>query len=199
MKDNLLKGMKKVRWGVAFKTFGSSHHTLIGLLVEWWIDHGYGRNRYALDEGCTFKFREQGEGPKRCDAVLVESDNARGIVEVEGSGHKETINKMRKFFRSAELKDLEFGIFLAYPTNGSDRDGFNFEIPLEKMIEQGKKITKKVKSIKLVMLFLEKKYEFFNKGHLRLKNIYYRGTPTKVRGVILRNGLVSCKLRTIWP
>jgi len=200
MKDNLLKSLKKVRWDIAFKTFGSSHHTLIGLLVEWWIAHGYGRNRYVLDEGCTFKSHKKGKGSKRCDAVLVEgNDNARGIVEVEGSGHNKTIKKMRKFFQSTRFKNLEFGIFLAYPTNSSARDGFYFECDSKKMIEQGKKITKKIKKTKLVMLFLEKEYESFDKEHLRFISSYYRGTPKKVLGTILCNGLEICKLTTIWP
>ena len=199
MKDNLLKDLKKVKWDVAFKTFGSMHSTLIGLLVEWWIVHGSGRNRHALEEGCTFKYHKKGMGSQRCDAVLLEGDdNARGIVEAEGSGHKETINKMGKFFRSTRFGDLKFGIFLAYPTANSAQKGFYFEYDRKKMIERGKKITKKIKSVKLIMLFLEKEYEACNKKHFRSMNPFYRGTLKEVSGVILCEGSEICELQTIW-
>lgn len=193
MKNNLLTGLRKVRWDVAFKTFGSNHSTLIGLLVEWWIVHGYGRNRYALESGCTFKSHKQGKGSKRCDAVLVEGDNAQGIVEVEGSYHKKTLRKMEKFFQAgSEWKSLKFGIFLAYPTYASgqkEKRNFCFEYPEKKLFEIGQKISAKSPNKSLAVLILEKRYERIKSG-LRSRIDYYKGKPVRIYGKLFLNGKI---------
>jgi hypothetical protein len=49
------------------------------------------------------------------------------------------------------------------------------------------------------MLFLEKKYEAFNKNSLRSLNNFYKGTPYKLSGVMISNGFIRNKLQQIWP
>jgi len=34
---NMLECLRNVRWDTVANTYGSSHATLIGLLVAWWI------------------------------------------------------------------------------------------------------------------------------------------------------------------
>ncbi len=34
---NMLECLRNVRWDTVANTYGSSHATLIGLLVDWWI------------------------------------------------------------------------------------------------------------------------------------------------------------------
>lgn len=195
MNDNLLKSLQNVKWKVAFKTFGSNHSTLIGLLVDWWISTDSHGSRFVLDEGCTFRYHRKGKGSTRCDAVLLEGDSAKGIVkgivEVEGSRHGETIKKMGKFFQArSEWKTLKFGIFLAYPTYAAgqkEKRHFDFYPCEKKLFELGKKISAKSPEKKLVILILEKKYERIESG-LRSKNDYYKGTPIKVYGKLFLNG-----------
>ncbi len=198
---NLLKSLQNVKWGVAFKTFGSSHSTLIGLLADWWISSNLHGNM-VLDEGCTFGYHRKGKGSFRCDAVLLEGDIAKGIVEVEGSGHGKTIEKIGKFFQARdEWKTLEFGIFLAYPTDVSGRKEkrhFDFDPCEKELFEVGKKISAESPKKKLVILILKKEYKRIKSG-LRSKNPYYAGTPIKVYGKLFLNGkeIANRTLRTL--
>lgn len=195
MSENILKSLQNAKWEVAFKTFGSNHSTLIGLLVSWWISSDSHGSRFVLDEGCTFRYHRKGKGSTRCDAVLLEGDSSKGIVkgivEVEGSRHGETIEKMGNFFQAGnEWKTLEFGIFLAYPTYISgqkEKRNFYFDPCENKLFEMGQKISAKSPNKSLVILILEKKYERINSG-LRCKTEYYAGRPTKVYGKIFLNG-----------
>jgi len=193
--ENLLKSLQSVRWEVAFNTFGSSHSTLIGLLVDWWISTDSHGSRFVLDEGCTFRYHYKGKGSTRCDAVLLEGNSAKGIVkgivEVEGSRHGKTIKKMGKFFQAKnEWKNLKFGIFLAYPTYASGRKEkrhFDFDPCEKKLFELGQKISAKSPNKKLIILILEKKYEHINSS-LRSRTAYYAGRPIKVHGKLFFNG-----------
>ena len=108
---------------------------------------------------------------------------------------------MYHFFKSSRFKDLKYAIFLAYPTTGSARNGFYFDCEIKEMIRKGKEITKKIKNknVELVMLFLEKKYEAFNKNSLRSLNNFYKGTQYKLSGVMISNGFIRNKLQQIWP
>lgn len=37
MSTELLTRLESVRWNIISQTYGSSHATLIGLLVDWWM------------------------------------------------------------------------------------------------------------------------------------------------------------------
>ena len=195
MNENLLKSLQNVNWEVAFKTFGSNHSTLIGLLVDWWISSDYKR-RFVLDGGCTFCHHRKGKGSDRCDAVFLEGESSKGIVkgivEVEGSRHRKTIKKMSKYFQAkGEWKTLEFGIFLAYPTDLSgqkEKRDFAFDSPVEKLFEAGKKLSAKSPGKKFIVLILGKKYKRIEEPSLRSQSEYYAGDPIKVYGKLFLNG-----------
>ena len=119
MNTQLLTSLEHVKWDIISQTYGSSHSTLIGLLVDWWITNSTEGSHWALESGLPYRKRESGEkGEKqeRCDAILAEKDTFRGIVEVEGSRYESTIKKMIEYFSSDYLgySSLQFGIFLAY-------------------------------------------------------------------------------------
>lgn len=187
---DLLKSLEDVQWEIALRTFGNPHKTLVGLLVQWWIA-GDSRNRSALDSGPAFGYRPRNEGGGTCDAILVERDNAKGIVEVEGSKYESTIKKMGNYFKAEcqEYKSLDFGIFLAYPIAPEGR-GKNRKIkplPLSQFFECAKDVTERYPDKELAIILLEKEYERVNSG-IRFRSEYYWCSPSKVWGVLIRNG-----------
>lgn len=196
MGKNLLKNLAAAKWNIAFKTYGSNHSTLIGLLVDWWIA-GNPQHRYVLEPGFSFGYHQKNIGGGICDAVLVEKEIARGIVEVEGSRYLETLKKINKFFQSKhwEYKTLKFGILLVYQTTprgrGEARKLVSF--PLDKFIKLGRRITAKSPDKQLIILLLEKKYVRIKSG-LRARSEYYMGNSIKVAGTLICNGQETSKI-----
>jgi len=185
--QSFLAGLKTARWDTIFHTFGNSHHTLIGLLVDWWIKGGPTDARWALEAPPAF-----GEGGL-CDAVLCEGETPRGVVEVEGTRHAYTIDKIERLFASdlEYLNSLEFGVFLAYayePKGWGERRAFP-PPPFDDFVEHGKQITVKHPAKQLAILTLEKAFE------RRLvvpgaKSEYCKGRPVLIRGALLQNGQI---------
>jgi len=195
--NELLDSLKHVRWQVARNTYGSSHCTLIGLLVDWWISENPLTNS-ALESGPSFGYRPRAEkGGGQCDAVLMQGGMSKGIIEVEGgyqggTGNIEryltTIEKIGKYFAAEheDFQSLEFGIFLAYPTR---KEYMTNVLPLEQFVEYGLAVTKAYSGKQLAILTLEKKWERQLAGP-RARNFYYEATPYEVRGKLLENGKV---------
>ncbi len=99
----LLDSLKLAEWSVAGHTFGNSHATLIGLLIQWWIALEL-KTHYALESGPSFAYHEKGVGGGLCDAIFCEESNkesdAVGILEVEGTRGEYAMQKLEKFFAS---------------------------------------------------------------------------------------------------
>ncbi len=128
--SGLLEELTKASWSTAFRTYGNDHATLIGLLVDWWISREP-RGRWALEGGPSFGYRARSvRGGGQCDAILGEGELSIGLVEVEGFRYEYTLEKMGRFFEAEydDLSSLQFGIFLAYPTDPTGR-GANRGIP----------------------------------------------------------------------
>ena len=197
--EELLNSLRKVRWNTALRTFGNSHATLIGLLVDWWVSIDP-QDHCSLDGGPSFGFHRHGTpGGGQCDAILMRGCNAMGVIEVEGTRHKETIEKIGKFFgtENPDLKSLEFGVFLAYAYEPRGRGAQRaFVSPcLDELIEIGTNITAQNPDKLLAVLVLNKQYERQRVG-LRAKNEYYFGRPTTVLGVVLQGSseVTRCQL-----
>ncbi len=190
MNTSFLTSLESARWPVVFRTYGCSHSTLVGLLVDWWISQAPG-NRWALEGGPSFGFFSKGIGGGICDAVLGEGDTSRGVCEVEGSRYEDTLRKIGSFFSSdlRDLQTLEFGVFLAYPTSPEGRGAARHmrAVPAGALLELGKEVTRANPGKSLVILALEKEWERQCPGP-RARNDYYRATPTQVRGWLLLNG-----------
>lgn len=139
--DDLLNSLGKARWETAFRTFGNSHATLIGILVDWWTSSDPA-TRWALEGGPSFGYNAKGIGGGICDAVLGEGDRARGVVEVEGTRYISTIEKIGKFFSSKKngLQNLDFGVFPAdaYAPQGVDPARQFVSLPLDDFVGVGK-------------------------------------------------------------
>jgi hypothetical protein len=123
--NNLLNNLAHVSWNTAIRTFGNCHSTLIGLMVNWWINRDPQKN-WALDGAPTCGNR------KVCDAIFCEGVNAVGILEVQGVGERQvsTVQKLGSYFVSEfeDLKTLEFAILLLYAYHPK-RDGYKVFMP----------------------------------------------------------------------
>jgi hypothetical protein len=192
MNTELLTSLERVKWDILSQTYGSSHSTLIGLLVDWWITNSTGESHWVLESGLPYQKREpgeKGEQQERCDAILVAKDTFKGIVEAEGSRYESTIEKMMKYFSSDYLdcQNLQFGIFLAY---GYGCQPQTWEEYMKKFIRWGKKNTEKLRENhpgkQLVILALNKSCEQKKLGSHKLGE--YCWTPYQVSGTIIQDG-----------
>lgn len=194
----LLQSLSRARWQTAFRTYGSSHATLIGTLVDWWVNEE--PDRWALEGGPSFAKLPGGVGGGICDAILGEGNSSRGVVEVEGTRLESTLLKLGSFFASkvTDLQDLEFGIFLAYaylPTGRGHERQYS-TTSLDTFASIATQVTLQSPTKSLVLLALDKSYERITIGP-RARNEYYMGSPTSVRGLVMRNGAVVAKERTL--
>lgn len=199
MGDELLSALKGLRWSTAFRTYGNAHATLIGLLVDWWVDAAPAE-RWALEGGPSFAHLQRGIGGGLCDAILGQADRAKGVVEVEGTRHPYTIDKLGSFFGSAleDLKGLEFAIFLAYAYTPQGRgEGRVFPPPpFEEFTERGLAITRAYPARQIAILSLEKTFERQRRGP-RARNEYYMGTPSRIRGALIQDGDVLGEIEIV--
>jgi hypothetical protein len=192
MNTELLTSLEHVKWNIVSQTYGSSHSTLIGLLVDWWITNSIGESHWALESGLPYRKREpgeKGEKQERCDAIFVEQDMFKGIIEIEGSRYEHTIKKMTEYFKSDYLdySNLQFGIFFAY---GYGCQPQIWEKYMDKFIQWGKEHTEKLREEypggQLIILALDKSCEQKRLGSHALGE--YCQTPSQVRGTIIQDG-----------
>ena len=195
----LLESLRSVRWDIAFRVFGNSHSTLIGLLVDWWIT-AEPMSRWALEGGPSFAYAPRGVGGGICDAILGEGGNSRGVLEVEGTRMSSTIQKMGKFLASTtpDLQTLRFGIFLAYAyaPQGQGDARHIAALPLDDYVEQAITVTQDIPSKPLALLALDKHWSRHRTGP-RARNEYYMGTPWRVRGAVVSQGRLLVRERLL--
>lgn len=189
--QNLLDDLARVRWDIALRTYGNSHNTLIGLLVEWWIA-GEPKERWALESGPAFGYRPRGVGGGgQCDAILGAGPTSRGVLEVEGSRHAYTIEKIGKYFAAEhpDLASVEFGIFLAYAYGPVGKGAARTipPLPVDDFLTASRAMTAQHPNKQLVVLALDKAWEPQKVGP-RARSEYYGGRPSRVRGWLVENG-----------
>jgi hypothetical protein len=181
--QGLLESLKTARWRTAFHTLGNSHNTLVGLVVDWWINAGPIGGRWVLEAPPRFVEGRAG------DAILYEGTTPRGAVEVQADYNKgECVNKLdhlEALLGSVKeyLRSLNFGILLAYATD------WPFPPPFDELVEHARAITLKQPTKQLAVLTLEKTYQ----DYIIIpdaKSSYYSGRPTRVRGALLMDGTV---------
>ncbi len=197
MVDGLLTSLEnKGRWETAFYTFGSNHSSLIGLLVDWWIYNGDQREVLEAPPWSASK-KEKGQP---CDAILIEKGICKGIVEVEGSNYINAIDRMVKYIVPGNgFWQLEFGIFLAYPTK---RAHMEKPLPIDHFVEKGRVVTKE-HQIQLIILTLDKKWDPQTegprvrgpRGQNNYRHDYYNGKPCRLTGVLIEGGEEITKRR----
>lgn len=186
--DKILQELQKVRWHVAGKTFGNDHATLIGLLVDWWISLSP-TTHTALEGGPSNGYSRKGMRGQ-CDALFCNNELPAGVLEVEGSRCLYTARKIGYFFaaRNPEFKSLQFGILVLYAYEPAGR-GKDRNFPLVEYTETLQEVQSITKdSDKTVaVVSIDKKYLPKRSG-IRTLNEYYFGEPSKIRGILFRNG-----------
>ena len=206
MNYELFNNLKDVQWDIMARTYGSSHHTLIGLLAHWWV-HKDPENE-VLDEPPDHLPNADGK-KGRGDLMLLHDRCCKGIVEVErvegkeGKRERQTMMKIREYFSDLrrELQSLEFGVFLAYATLPRDDDG-KPKIPLLNMkqfIDWGYEVVKDHDKKQLIILTIDKVWEQQEIGPRALnKDGYYNGRPFQVRGALIEGDVAYSPSPPIW-
>ncbi len=175
-------------WSVAFRTYGNDHSTLIGLIVSWWI--GLDKVKHeALDGGISRPTSAMGGSAKRghCDAILLESNRAVGVLEVEGTRFEQTLIKMCDFLNDKKL-GLEFGIFLAYRTTAKGRQRHRHVQPLADEIDGWVEKMKPLPAGKRIFLLGLEKIWTPDVVGIRTESGYYKCSPREVWGIELPGG-----------
>jgi hypothetical protein len=183
---DIFQSLSSARWRTAGRTFGSSHSTLIGLFVDWWINCDPDRNT-ALDGPPSHGSGNAGQG----DAVLCASDIPAGVLEVEGTQPLDKVRSIGNYFSTPrdELRSIWFGILLLYsyaPTGrGKDRHYPSAEIPT--VVEAAKQVTREQSTKSIIIVTLDKQFSRIPCG-VRSLSDYYSGTTNKIAGVLLQDG-----------
>jgi len=186
MEEDFLASLERASWSVALQTFGNSHATLIGLLVEWWVSGASGR--IALEGGPSFGKRSDGTRGQ-CDALLAEGDAIKGVVEVEGTRYESTFKKMGRFFdsRLEPLTHLTFGIFLGYRTG--KQGGAIHPLGESEIAHYALQLSEVHPDKKLAVLLLEKKWDPQSTGPRSLSR-YYAPRPDSISGMVIESGRI---------
>jgi hypothetical protein len=173
----LLESLATARWHVAAQTFGNSHATLIGIVVDWWVSTGQA-DRYALEGGpSAHPLRHGMRGTRVCDALLCGVDGAEGVVEVEGGRKAWTVEKVGWFFEATypELAKLTFALLLFYSLGPRGAAGRKF-VPSpvdDKVVRAVVRASAEHPEKTLLVVGVDKLYEPIVTG-IRSRSAYYQ-------------------------
>lgn len=185
-----LKTFHKVRWETASRTYGNDHSTLIGLLVDWWVN--YFPQNFALESGPGVGGGKKGKGRGNCDAMFLEKEHPVGLLEVEGPNPRkwEWCAKKIGFFFD-KFKSLQFAILLiySYEPKGSGDNRKVKQISFEDILScpEVKNILEQLPDKGIIVIILNKKFER-NLGGIRARNDYYKCTPKTIEGALVVDG-----------
>lgn len=186
----LLDSLKSAQWSTAGRTFGNSHATLIGLLVQWWIALEPTAH-YVLESGPSFAYHRKGIGGGLCDAVFCEGPDAVGILEVEGTRGIYTVQKLEKFFASPmeDLDGLQFAILLLYAYQPVGRGQARTLAPTHtaEIVQEVLRVSSAFPEISIAMITLDKHFERRPLG-IRARNEYYWGKVSVINGFLYKHG-----------
>lgn len=191
----LLHSLSNVHWYVAAKTYGNNHATLIGLLVEWWISLPFD-NHCVIEGGPTNGYQQKGVRGQ-CDALFCLGNDPVGILEVEGTRYRKTVEKIGKFFNAKyeELESLKFAInlFYTYEAYGKGKERKFPSAATNEAIEEIKNVTNEHPGKEFILITLDKKYERQTTG-IRARNEYYMGSPEHIEAYLFSKGKETEKI-----
>ena len=67
---DLLGSLKTAKWDTIFHTIGSSHNTLVGLIVDWWISGASNGTHLTLEPALRFVEGRSCGVPGTPDAII---------------------------------------------------------------------------------------------------------------------------------
>jgi len=183
--QDLLPFLGKACWDVAYRTYGSSHATWIGLLVEWWIRLDPDSHS-VLDGAPSFGKGRAG----KADALFCDEKGAVGMLEVEGSEPEDKLWTVERYFtsRRPELQSIWFGVLLVYSYSPKGYGEARAFPPAEKpaLVNSARKVSVKHPDRSILLLSLEKRFN--RQSGVRALSEYYSGTLREVTGIHLRGG-----------
>lgn len=184
--QTIFESLSAVRWPVASHTYGNSHASLIGLLVEWWISLSPDCHT-ALDGAPSHGKGNAGQA----DAVFCRHEEPVGVLEVEGTDHLKKLKSIVKYFDTArpELKSIWFGVLVLYRTapkgTGKKRQYPHVEESVFKSIEER---TSTHRGRAIIAIDLDKGFRRFESGVRSSSKGYYFGTIRKATGRLFAQG-----------
>ena len=109
--ERVFESLAAARWEVALRTYGSSHATLIGILVNWWISLDL-ESHTVLDGAPSHGKGNVGQG----DALFYYGQKPIGVLEAEGTNPVAKVTSVVKYFETGrpELQSVWFGVLLLY-------------------------------------------------------------------------------------
>ena len=188
--SNVLDSLKTLDWVTIKKTIGNNHSTIIGAFASWFVKTS---GVATVIEGAP-SFSTKGSKAFKSDGLFCEDEAVVGILEVEGSRHDHTTEKLGKHFRSNSpiLANLRFAIYVAYPESPTGRgERRNFPPPLtDNDFQRFCKLSREHPQKCIVVITLHKLFER-NLSEVRKKTEYYSGHIASASARVYRNGNVG--------
>jgi hypothetical protein len=183
---SLYQSLHFANWGVAARTFGSSHATLIGLLVEWWLRQD--PTHTALDGAPSHGTENAGW----CDVMFLHGGMPAGVLEVEGTKPFEKLRTIERYFasRREELGSIQFGLLMLYSYSprgrGSERTYPPAETPA--IYSEALRLSSAHRQKPLILIALDKVIDEHGCS-IRSTSPYYAGRTHTVTAAFLRGGV----------
>jgi len=184
--EALYQSLRSVNWYVAVRTFGSSHATLIGLLVEWWIRQDP-EGHSALDGAPSHGKENAGW----CDVMFCRNGTPAGVLEVEGTKPLEKLKTIGNYFgtKREEMSSIQFGMLLLYSYGAKGRGSERTYPPAETadIYAAAIHLSSNHPSKPVILLALDKRIDI-HESQIRAVSPYYAGITYKISAVLLRGG-----------
>lgn len=185
--QQLLRSLGSVSWDVARRTYGSSHATWIGLMVQWWVRLDPASHT-VMDGAPSFGNGRKGLG----DALFCLAEKPVGVLEIEGSEPEDKIWTIGQYFKSRrqELHSIRFGMLALYsyePRGVGEAREFPPALSAT-AVDSASRLTRQFPGHSVIVIGLDRK--FGRHTGLRGTSDYYSGTLAKVTGLWLQDGKV---------
>jgi hypothetical protein len=192
----VFESLSSARWHVAHRTFGSSHATLIGLLVDWWVS--LSPDHTALDGAPSHGKGNAGQG----DVMFCRQEEPVGVLEVEGTKPLAKVESIVKYFNTErrELKSVWFGVLLLYSYapfgRGEERQYRSAED--DGIIDAVQQATSPHPGRAIITIALDKEFSRIKSG-VRSTSEYYSGTTRKVIATLFTGGKKARPIELFTP
>lgn len=184
--EKIFESLAAARWEVAHRTYGSSHATLIGILVDWWISLDL-ESHTAFDGAASHGKGNLGQG----DALFCRGQKPMGVLEAEGTNPVAKVASIVKYFETGrtELQSVWFGVLLLYSYEARGSGARRQHRPAEDsaILELARKATEEHPTGAIIVITVDKQFMRFTEG-VRSQSGYYSGTTSKVTGILFRTG-----------
>jgi hypothetical protein len=185
--ERIFESLAAARWEVPRRTYGSSHATLIGILVDWWISLDL-ESHTVFDGAPSHGKGNVGQG----DALFCRGQKPIGVLEAEGTTPVVKLTSIVKYFETSrpELQSVSFGVLLlySYEARGSGASRQYRPAADSAILELARKATEEHPTQAIIVITIDKQFMRFIEG-VRSLSEYYSGTTSKVTGILFRAGV----------